>query len=238
MDLSWIWGQAQTSFHHHPETITLKSKQGSSLSLSELCRSITPPCRLNPLLFNGHLQTCWSVVKSEAVPVFYKRKVFEAEDPAYFGSFAVDFVVPPYKENDATLPSRTTYFEDDNFELIASLDEKPMLVTLHGLSGGSHELYLRSVLHPLFEEGWEACVVNSRGCAESRLTSGVLYNGRSTWDIRQIVKWLSKTFPNRPLFAVGFSLGANILANVCTIDKREFCAFKSILLTSLDVVPW
>lgn len=95
-----------------------------------------------------------------------------------------------------------------------------MLVALHGLSGGSHELYLRHVIAPLVKSGgdgdggWEACVVNSRGCANSKITTGVLYNARATWDVRQAVGWLRKTFPNRPLFGIGFSLGANILTNV------------------------
>ena len=96
-----------------------------------------------------------------------------------------------------------------------------MLVTLHGLSGGSHELYLRHVLEPLFKAGWEACVVTSRGCAMSKITSGVLYNARSTWDLRQVVKWLRETFPRRPLFGIGYSMGANIMTNVRTRDSSE-----------------
>lgn len=90
-----------------------------------------------------------------------------------------------------------------------------MVVVLHGLSGGSHEIYLRHVLKPLAEAGWEGCVVNSRGCAGSGITTGLLYNARATWDVRQVVEWLRERFPNRPLFGVGFSLGANILVNVC-----------------------
>ena len=95
-----------------------------------------------------------------------------------------------------------------------SEDDTPMLVILHGLSGGSHEIYLRRVLKPMIDAGWEACVVNSRGCAMSKITSGVLYNARATWDVRQVVKWLKGRFPKRPLFGLGFSLGANILVNV------------------------
>ena len=49
-----------------------------------------------------------------------------------------------------------------------------MLVTLHGLSGGSHEVYLSHVLRPIVDAGWEAFVVNSRGCAKCKITSGVL----------------------------------------------------------------
>jgi len=48
----------------------------------------------------------------------------------------------------------------------------------------------------------------------TKITTSVLYNARATWDIKQTVKWLKKTFPNRPLFGIGFSLGANIMTNV------------------------
>jgi predicted alpha/beta-fold hydrolase len=96
-----------------------------------------------------------------------------------------------------------------------------MLVVLHGLSGGSYEVYLKHVLAPLTglngEGEWEACVVNSMGCANHIITSTVLFNARSTWDCRQTVSWLRKTFPNRPMFGIGFSLGANIITNVSLI---------------------
>lgn len=212
-----LLGHSKVSFHHSAHPVELITKTGDKTTLLEVCEAATPFCRLNPFLFNGHLQTFWTAVKSKDIPIYYKRKVFEADDPAFAGSFAVDFVVEPYKETDASLPPRTTYYEDADFDKIASLDDKPMLVALHGLSGGSHEIYLRSVLWPIMHE-WEICVVNSRGCAQSSITSGVLYNARSTWDMRQLVKWLAKMFPNRPLFGLGFSLGANILVNVRTAD--------------------
>lgn len=213
-----LLGHSKPSFHHSAHPVEVTTKAGDKTTLLKICEVATPPCRLNPFLFNGHLQTFWTAVKSKDIPVYYKRKVFEADEPAFAGSFAVDFVVAPYEESDASLPARTTYYEDTDFGKIGSLDDRPMLVALHGLSGGSHEIYLRSVLWPIMQEEWEVCVVNSRGCAQSAITSGVLYNARSTWDIRQVVKWLAKMFPNRPLFGLGFSLGANILVNVRTAD--------------------
>lgn len=216
MDLSWLLGHAKTSFFHADNPISMSTKAGEDITIPDFCKSVTPPCHLNPLLFNGHLQTVWTAVKNQDVPIYYKRKIFEAEDPTYAGTFAVDFVSDPYGGSGANLPPRTTFFTDEEFSGIGSSDSKPMLVTLHGLSGGSHELYLRHVLAPLVSKsgGWEACVVNSRGCAMSKITSSVLYNARATWDVRQVVRWLTKTFPNRPLFGIGFSLGANILTNV------------------------
>ena len=210
---TWL-GFAKASFHHAPQSLTLRTKKGESISFSDFCKNVMPPCRLNPFLFNGHLQTMWTALKGQDVPVYYKRKIFENQDPVYTGTFAVDFVVKPYQGVDASLPKRTTYYSDEEFMDIGSDDTKPMLVTLHGLSGGSYELYLRHVLSLLLEQGWEGCVVNSRGCARSKITSSVLYNARATWDTKQTVEWLRETFPNRPLFGIGFSLGANILTNV------------------------
>jgi predicted alpha/beta-fold hydrolase len=215
--MEWL-GHAKINFVHAVETLKLTRKDGTATDLASICQESTPPCHLNPFLFNGHLQTIFTAVKNDGPPIFYKRKIFEAEDPAFAGSFAVDFAVKPNQEQDETLPIRTSYFNDEEFETIGSLDSRPMLVILHGLSGGSHDITLHHVIAPLIaaegEKQWEACVVNSRGCAMHKITSSILYNARATWDCRQMVKWLRVKFPNRPLFGIGFSLGANILTNV------------------------
>ncbi len=149
----------------------------------------------------------WTAIKDDGPPLYYKRKIFENENPAFAGSFAVDFTAPPFPEKDDTLPIRTSYFSDEEFNAIGSTDSRPMLIALHGLSGGSYEIYLKHVLAPLVgaegEKQWEACVINSRGCAMHKVTSSVLFNARATWDIRQMIVWLRKTFPNRPLFGIG-----------------------------------
>jgi len=237
MELSWLLGHARTHLQSSAESIDLPSRDphGEPISLLSFCKEVTPPCQLNPLLFNGHLQTFWTAVKSYDVPVYYKRHTFSAEEAAYAGTFAVDFAVKPCADEDRDLPPRTTYFGSQEFDELSRLDDTPMLVTLHGLSGGSHEIYLRHVLKPLLDAGWEACVVNSRGCAMSKITTGILYNARATWDIRQTVKWLRVKFPNRPLFGLGFSLGANILVNVCPLDKPKILPCVSV--SNLPLLP-
>lgn len=239
--ISWLLPNGRIAFHHAPKSIGLKRKAAdktidsdtsSHISLSDLCKSATPSkCQLNPLLFNGHLQTAWTVAKYDDVPVYYKRWRFEGNDPNYSGTYEVDFAVKPYEcqnsqsKKDANdtpapssepqeLPPRTSFYTEKEFAALPSNDQKPMLVVLHGLSGGSHEPYLRHIVDALFKDGWEACVVNFRGCAKSKVNSSILYNARATWDVRQTVRWLQETFPSRPLFGIGFSLGANILTNV------------------------
>lgn len=216
--MEWL-GHANITYTHSEKTLAFKKKDGTPTDLLQICQTSTPPCHLNPFLFNGHLQTCWTSIKNDGPPLYYKRKIFDAEDAAYEGTFAVDFIVHhQVPEKDETLPIRTTYWKDEEFEKIGSEDSRPMLVILHGLSGGSYEIYLKHVIAPLIavegDRRWEACVINSRGCAQHMITSSILYNARSTWDCRQTVSWLRKKFPNRPLFGIGFSLGANILTNV------------------------
>ncbi|KXL42713.1 hypothetical protein M433DRAFT_1112 [Acidomyces richmondensis BFW] len=271
---SWYPGKTKVTFTHSEEPLLLPTKAGPKRAFPELLKGTTPPCSLNPFLFNGHLQTAWTSVKSPAPQIHYKRRIFEQNDPAFAGHFAVDFVVapPPFGSNrdqdglteakglkedpmgvgHTRLTPRTTYFTDEEFANIGSKDTKPMLITLHGLSGGSHEVYLRHVLAPLVAQvatkeqaasgddhglsggEWEALVINSRGCAGSKITSSILYNARATWDIRQIVKWCRETWPNRPLFAIGYSLGANILINYLG-EEGENCLLNAAAVVSN---PW
>ena len=228
MYLSWLYGQAITSFCHAENVVDLPLKDSSNgtrhtqgerkkITLADLGKAVTPPCRLNPLLFNGHLQTAWTAVKNTDIPIHYKRRVFTSTNESYPGIFTVDFVIPPPENpspKDPELPVRTHHYAEHEFEQLGGDDEKPMLICLHGLSGGSYEIYLRHVLKPLVENSdWEACVVNARGCANSKVTSSRLYNARATWDVRQMVEWIHQKWPRRRLFGIGFSLGANILVN-------------------------
>ncbi|KAM0598340.1 hypothetical protein ACHAP1_002549 [Verticillium nonalfalfae] len=183
--MEWL-GRAKIKYTHATAPLPLREKNGAQTDLLKVCESSVPPCQLNPLLFNGHMQTFYTSVKQAGPSVYYKRKVFEADQQTYHGTFAVDFAVDAFDETDDSLPERTVHFTDDEFESLGSNDTKPQLIVLHGLSGGSHEIYLRHAIAPLLEEGkWDVCVINSRGCAQSKFTSGVLYNARATWDIRQ-----------------------------------------------------
>ncbi|EPE02954.1 alpha beta hydrolase fold family [Ophiostoma piceae UAMH 11346] len=238
--MEWL-GRASVTFTHPEDALELPRKaakpvsdspdsSASTVSLAQLCRDSTPTCQLNPLLFNGHLQTMWTAVAKSAPAIHYRRHIFQSVHDTYEGTFAVDFVVPPYDETehaDPVLPPRTAYFSDADFAELdkGSDDKRPMLLVLHGLSGGSYEVYLRHCLEPLLKKAaeaedaddesadWAIAVVNARGCANSELTSGVLFNARATWDVRQVAAWAKEKFPNRPLFGLGFSLGANIMTN-------------------------
>ncbi|THH18139.1 hypothetical protein EW146_g2777 [Bondarzewia mesenterica] len=147
-------------------------------------------------LFNGHLQTAYAAVGNflNVDKVVYDRKLLRLKDG---GTIGLDFT-PPIAER--------------------ILDEEtPIVVVLHGLTGGSHESYVRAILNPAVtpkEEGgigYRGVVVNFRGCAGVQLTTPYLYSAGHTDDIRQALMYLSHLYPKAPLLGVGFSLGAGIL---------------------------
>jgi uncharacterized protein len=184
--MEWF-GRAKLDFITAPKPLGLKTRDGEATDLLQICRDAVPPCSLNPLLFNGHLQTIWTATKSHGPPIHYKRRTFEADRAQFNGSFVVDFVVEPSEESDPSLPPRTRHFTKEELVEMGSEDSRPMLVVLHGLTGGSHEVYLRHAIAPLVDSGkWEICVINSRGCAKSKITTGLFYNARATWDTRQV----------------------------------------------------
>lgn len=211
------------------EALEFKSKDGSEVaSLKSLIDKYTPEFHdmassfVPPFLFSGHLQTVFASMANfeNRHQVFYKRWMLHYPDG---GEGALDICVPkavfsktrssycPESQSRALLP-RYTYFKPD--ENPSSNDSKPMLIILHGLTGGSNESYVRSLVDTITEKyGFEACVLNSRGCCQSTITTPSLYCGLWTDDIRHCVKELRLMFPNRKFFLCGVSLGASMAAN-------------------------
>lgn len=190
--------------------------------------------RLSSVLFNGHMQTCYTGVKSfeNIDQVNYERYILKYP---HGGEGALDFVttesIEPDAKNEIPYPSQEPFqppltghysYLDPNNAKLSSQDTRPMMIMCHGLTGGSHESYLRSIIKSIIDENsdkndqetdFAVCVLNSRGCCQSKLTTPQLYNGGWTNDLRYCVQYLHKQFPNRSLYMMGFSLGASIVTN-------------------------
>lgn len=94
------------------------------------------------------------------------------------------------------------------------LPRQPVLLVLHGLTGGSHETYVQWLVHHAACEGGMAVVVmNARGCGGNSLTSARCFSAAWTEDVRVATCHIRSIIGSgTPLFHIGFSLGAGILA--------------------------
>jgi predicted alpha/beta-fold hydrolase len=240
-----MFGFGTVEYTSSKNTVQLSLKKpgdNDTITLREVVESVVPPVRLNPLLSSGHLQTLYvSLGKGPSAKIHYKRRLFVSDNTSHPGQFTTDWVIPAPKEppaRDPTLPPRTHDFTEEEFTGFTTGDDnsKPLLIALHGLSGGSHEQYVRHCIAPLTsaEGGFDAVVINSRGCCFSKITTSKLFNARSTWDLRQLVKWIRLTWPERRLFAIGFSLGANILCNYLGEEGAD-CELEAGILVGN---PW
>ncbi len=82
---------------------------------------------------------------------------------------------------------------------------------LHGLEGSERSHYIAGMLAECVRRGWAATVLVARTC-DGRMPRGrVLYHSGATGDLDAVARRLAEREPGRTLFAVGYSMGANIL---------------------------
>jgi len=214
----------KTFFPSRPAHVQLRQPAASkTISLRTLlklhCPSLSSDFRPAWWLFNGHLQTLYSVVGdfSAVDRVVYDRRFLKIKDG---GTLGIDLTPPA---SDRVLP-----------------DETPIVVVLHGLTGGSQESYVRAILAsavtPIEQGGlgYRGVVVNFRGYAGVPLTSPQLYSSCHTDDLRQALVYLSHRYPQAPLLGVGFSLGANVLTRYVAEEGKD-CRLVSACVLAC---PW
>ncbi|KAH9291642.1 hypothetical protein KI387_043156, partial [Taxus chinensis] len=146
-----------------------------------------------PLLGNRHVETIFASLFRSLPVIRFRRECLRMADG---GTVALDW---PIAGKDA---------EVWNMELPVNA---PVVILLPGLTGGSGDTYVRHMLLRARKHGWHSVVFNSRGCADSPVTTPQFYSASFTEDLRQVVKHVGICFPESNIYAVGWSLGSNIL---------------------------
>ncbi|QXI38240.1 hydrolase [Pseudomonas xantholysinigenes] len=89
--------------------------------------------------------------------------------------------------------------------------DAPLVLVLHGLTGSSHSPYVKGLQQALQAQGWASVAVNWRGCSgEPNLLARSYHSGASE-DLAETIRHLRAQRPLAPLYAVGYSLGGNVL---------------------------
>jgi uncharacterized protein len=95
----------------------------------------------------------------------------------------------------------------------------PRVLLLHGLEGSAHSLHTQSLAVLVARAGWRATVLNFRSCARDPMNINRrlrnrrprLYHSGETTDLDLVIRTLMAREPDSPLYALGFSLGGNVL---------------------------
>jgi predicted alpha/beta-fold hydrolase len=89
--------------------------------------------------------------------------------------------------------------------------EVPLVLLLHGLTGSSNSHYILGQQQALAAQGWASVALNWRGCSgEPNLLPRSYHSGVSD-DLATVIQHLQAVRPLAPLYAVGYSLGGNVL---------------------------
>ncbi|WVQ99593.1 hypothetical protein IAU59_006729 [Kwoniella sp. CBS 9459] len=162
---------------------------------------------------NGHAQTMYSALANFSADdhVSYERKLLQLPDG---GTIGIDV----FPRLSTPLPTSS-----------------PVVMINHGLTGGSHESYVRNMVLWLTKPwdqggvGCRAAVVNFRGCASTPLTSPHLYSTGSTIDLHTATVYMSTLFPDAPILGVGFSLGAAVMTRYLG-EQGDRCRLKGAVV--------
>jgi len=87
----------------------------------------------------------------------------------------------------------------------------PLVLVLHGLEGGLRSPYARGILGALHRAGALAVLMHFRGCSGEPNRRPQRYHFGDTTDLAFVLEVVRRRHPGRPLGAVGFSLGGNVL---------------------------
>lgn len=87
----------------------------------------------------------------------------------------------------------------------------PIVLVVHGLEGSARRGYVRNVCRELLAGGVRPVALNLRGCSGEPNRALCYYHSGKTDDPAFVLERLHEMHPERPLGALGFSLGGNLL---------------------------
>ena len=136
--------------------------------------------------------------------------------------------------------------DGDFIELAWSLphnETAPLAVVLHGLEGNINSFYAKGMMKALKKQGFAVVLMHFRNCSTEVNRLPRAYHSGDTADLAFFINHLKQQFPSRPIVAVGFSLGGNVLAKYlgeeqihCPLSAAAVISAPYDLSSSSDVI--
>ncbi|XP_073000260.1 embryogenesis-associated protein EMB8-like [Typha latifolia] len=172
------------------------------------CRALHGRYLATPWLASPHLQTTFLNFFGRPPTFSYRRQLFTVHDG---GTLALDWLLASDVAGGPSETSRVIYKDDTT----------PLVVVIPGLTSDSSSAYVKQLAYSMASNGWNVVVSNHRGLAGISITSDCFYNAGWTEDVREVINYLHQEQPKAPLFAVGTSIGANILVKYLGEDGEN-----------------
>ena len=149
-----------------------------------MAHALKPPPYVPPRwLRNPHLQTVYGSIVAAAPHPRMRRERWETPD----GDFVdVDFLDGPAGS--------------------------PWVQVFHGLEGSSHSPYARMLMAHAARRGWRGAVLNFRGCSGELNRLPRAYHSGDSDEAEWVLRRVKALAGASPVYAVGISLGGNVLA--------------------------
>ena len=113
---------------------------------------------------------------------------------------------------------------DDDFleaDICIQNTNKPIVALFHGLEGSTDRYYISNLMTELKKAGYSSAALNFRGCGSRMNKQPRFYHSGETEDYRTFFKWISENYPEKEIYAVGFSLGGNALVKYLGEEGNE-----------------
>ncbi len=142
-------------------------------------------------------------------------------------------------------------FEIEKFELsdgdfiecywynkLGTKHNRPIVMLFHGLSGSYKSPYILGTMSELDKNGFDSVVVHFRGCSGLMNKHPISYHSGKTDDALEFVESLKARFKDTKLFAIGYSLGGNMLLKLLgelSVDSPFSAAISVSAPMQLDI---
>ncbi|KAJ1703231.1 hypothetical protein LUZ63_003010 [Rhynchospora breviuscula] len=185
-------------FMGDPVELTFNTESEIYHGVASECPSLHGRYLVTPWLASPHLQTVFLNFLGRPPSFKYNRQIYITHDG---GTIALDWLLfSDVAGGSSQLPTG-----------ISKEDSTPLLVMVPGLTSDSASAYVKHLVYKMAKSGWNVVVGNHRGLGGMSITSDCFYNAGWTEDVREVINYLHKEYPNAPMYAVGTSIGANIL---------------------------
>ncbi|WCJ18477.1 alpha/beta-Hydrolases superfamily protein [Euphorbia peplus] len=187
-----------SGFRGNPVSLTCSFSSDLYHSVASKCSVLHGRFCPTPWLSSPHLQTTFLSLCGKSPTFSYTRRLFKATDG---GTLALDWLTPAAVEEGVSNKS----------DALLQDEKAPIVIVTPGLTSDSSAAYIKNIAFAMARKGWNVVVCNHRGLGGIPITSDCFYSAGWTEDLRSIIEHIHSQYPEAPLYAVGTSIGANIL---------------------------